>query len=232
PARKHIFLEAFAVYIGIMALGHLLGALIHPLISMVAYGLSFLLALFWPKIRGLTWKQTRQLLGWNSGTGFFREVGAGILGYLGIIVIAATGLVLTLILIAIVNAIQSGTTPANGAGASHPIVGMLDATKSLQGKLALLFFAAGVAPFLEETMFRGAFFRYLRHRWGFLISAVLGGIIFAIIHPQGIFALPALSAMGIGFALLREWRDSLIASMTAHALNNGAIVCLLLLVMG
>lgn len=232
PALSHIFLEAFAIYIGIMALGHLLGTYVDERLSMVAYVVSFLLALLWPTIRGCSWKQSRELIGWNRGSGFLREVGAGFIGWLGIIVIAVGGLILTLIFIAIANLVQGGAGPGSAAGTSHPIVGMLDATEGIAGKLYLLFFAAGIAPFLEETMFRGSLFRYLRRNMGFVISAVLGGIIFAIIHPQGIFALPALSAMGIGFALLREWRDSLIASMTAHALNNGCIVGFLLLVMG
>lgn len=233
PALGHVFLEAFAVYIGIMALGHILGTYVDERLSILAYVGSFLLALFWPLIRGVSWKQTRELVGMHRGTGFFREVGAGILGYLGIIVFAAAGLFLTLILMAVVNLIQSGGAGDAGvAGASHPIVGMLDSSESLASKIQLLLLAAVAAPVLEEIMFRGALFRYLRQKTGFIVCGLLGGVIFAIIHPQGILALPALTSMGFGFALIREWRDSLIAPMTAHALNNGAIVCLLLLVIG
>lgn len=229
--KRHLFLEAFAVYIGIMALGHWLAVAVDPIISIISYAASFLLAVMWPFFRGCSWKEARSLIGWNRGAGFFREIGAGIVGYLGIIIFAIVGLIGTLILIAIFNLIQGGDDPASAAGTSHPIVGMLDSADSIWGKLSLLFLAAGLAPLLEETMFRGALFRYMRKSWGFILSSVIGGIIFAIIHPQGMFALPALSMMGIGFALLREWRDSLIASMTAHALNNGMIVTLLLSIM-
>ena len=52
-------------------------------------------------------------------------------------------------------------------------------------------------------------------------------MIFAALHPQGVFAIPALAGIGIGFSLLREWRDSLIAPMVAHAINNGALVLML-----
>ena len=230
PQFRHLFMESFAVYIGLMALGHLLASFFDSSIAMVFYGLSFVLAVFWPKIRGCSWIQFCQLIGWNRGKGFFREIGAGILGYFGILVIAGIGLTVTMIVMLIVSFVQSGGPPEAGSGATHPIVGMLDSTDGLIGKLLLLFFAAGLAPFLEETMFRGALFRYFRHHWGFFLSAVVGGIIFAVIHPQGLVAVPALAAMGIGFALLREWRDSLLASMTAHAINNGVIVGLLLLV--
>jgi membrane protease YdiL (CAAX protease family) len=37
--------------------------------------------------------------------------------------------------------------------------------------------------------------------------------------------IPALSGLAFGFALIREWRGSLIASMTAHAVHNGILVC-------
>ena len=35
-----------------------------------------------------------------------------------------------------------------------------------------------------------------------------------------VMLLPVMS-LGFGFALMREWRGSLIASMTAHLLHNG-----------
>ena len=37
-------------------------------------------------------------------------------------------------------------------------------------------------------------------------------------------AIPALTMMGVGFSCIREWRDSLIAPVTAHAINNGLLV--------
>jgi len=108
---------------------------------------------------------------------------------------------------------------------SHPIVGAI-----LQGgiltKLLCLLLASGFAPFIEETLFRGALHRYLRGRLGFMVAALIGGLIFASLHPQGWIAIPALTGMGVGFALIREWRDSLIAPMVAHAINNGMIVIL------
>ncbi len=229
--KRHLFFEAFAVYIGVMALGQWLDGLVPSIISRSAYVVSFLLAVLWPTIRGCSWKENCQLIGWTRGKGFFREVGAGFLGYLGLIVIAALGLLLTLLLMGIVNLIQPEAAPGGAGEVSHPIVGMLGGSRDIWAVLSILFLASVLAPFFEETMFRGALYRYFRNGWGFFLSAVVGGIAFAIIHPQGIFALPALAAMGFGFALLRDWRDSLIASMTAHALNNGVIVCLLVLIL-
>ncbi len=232
PGKRHLFLESFAVYLGIMALGQWSGDRFHEGFAMAAYVVSFGLGLVWPVLRGLDWKTTRELLGWTSGRGVFREIGAGVLGYLGIVVIAFLGLMLTMLLVSLVNLLQGGGSDPQGANASHPIVGMLGASQGLLAKLILLFLAAGVAPFLEETMFRGALYRYFRNHLGFFLSSVIGGVIFAVIHPQGWLAVPALAGMGVGFALLREWRDSLIASMTAHAINNGVLILVLLTILG
>ena len=91
-------------------------------------------------------------------------------------------------------------------------------------KLFCLLLAAVLAPLLEETLFRGALHRYLRGRLGFFLSALITGVIFAGLHPQGWLAIPALGSIGIGFSLLREWRDSLIAPTVAHAINNGLLI--------
>jgi membrane protease YdiL (CAAX protease family) len=45
--------------------------------------------------------------------------------------------------------------------------------------------------------------------------------IFAVIHPQGIFAVPLLMALAFGFSLIREWRETLLPCMVAHGLHNG-----------
>ena len=100
------------------------------------------------------------------------------------------------------------------------------------GGIAILFLATVLAPLFEETMFRGFFYRVLRRRQAFLVSGLVSGFLFAMVHPQGWIAIPALASIGFGLAGIREWRDSLIASMTAHALNNGLVISLLFVVFG
>jgi membrane protease YdiL (CAAX protease family) len=85
------------------------------------------------------------------------------------------------------------------------------------------------APVVEETFFRGALFGYLRQHMPWAVSGVLAGLLFAIVHPQGLIAVPVLAAIGFNFSAIREWRGSIIASMSAHALNNGTIFLLLFL---
>jgi membrane protease YdiL (CAAX protease family) len=105
---------------------------------------------------------------------------------------------------------------------SHPAVGWM--LGGLPVKLFVFVLGAVLAPLVEETFFRGALFRALRTRRGLVFSGLLSGLIFAALHPQGVLAIPALTAMGFGFACIREWRDSLIAPMTAHAINNGLLI--------
>src|SRR5262249_15293611 len=100
----------------------------------------------------------------------------------------------------------------------------------------LLFLASVVAPLVEETMFRGVLHRHLREasrRWGgflsFLVSSAIISFLFAAIHPQGWIAIPPLMALAVGFSIAREWRGSLLPSMVAHGLHNGALLVMLFL---
>jgi membrane protease YdiL (CAAX protease family) len=116
-----------------------------------------------------------------------------------------------------------------GATPTHPIINYVN-----KGPLQvfLLYVVACVwAPISEETMFRGALFADLRARYSWLISAPIVGFVFAAVHPQGPTLIPALGGIGVAFCGLREWRGSLIASMTAHALNNGTVMTILVLTM-
>ena len=85
-------------------------------------------------------------------------------------------------------------------------------------------------------MFRGLLYRHLREKsrflgrpGSFLVSATAVSFVFAAIHPQGVLALPALMALAFAFALLREWRGSLVPAMLAHGINNGIVLALNLL---
>ena len=58
-------------------------------------------------------------------------------------------------------------------------------------------------------------------------STLLNSLIFAVIHPQGLLAAPALMGVAVGLSLAREWRGSLVAPITMHAANNGLMMVLL-----
>ena len=79
------------------------------------------------------------------------------------------------------------------------------------------------APFGEELLFRGYLYQGLRRRMPVWAAAVVSGIVFGASHFGGVDFLtliPGLAVVGIGLALVYERRQSLLASMTAHATFN------------
>jgi len=124
--------------------------------------------------------------------------------------------------------------PSNAPG--HPIVFWVGQA-GWWVWLEVLFLASVVAPIVEETMFRGVLYRHLRAAtfgwWpalSVLFSAVVVSFLFAVIHPQGLLAVPLLMSLALAFTLMREWRGTLLPSMIAHGINN-AVATLLLFVM-
>jgi membrane protease YdiL (CAAX protease family) len=214
-----LYLEAFAVYLaGFVVLSLILRALMDS--PSIGWSLALTavlpLAAGWPVIRGQSWHDTRQQLGWHLGRGVVWEMICGIGGYIAALPVLAVALLVTLQLVRL-----SDTAP------SHPILNYLNGDA---GQVALLYFLACVwAPVFEETMFRGALFNHLRGRHGWWVSAMVVGLLFAAVHPQGWTTIPVLGVIGMVLCGLREWRGSLIASMTAHALNNGTVLTLALL---
>jgi membrane protease YdiL (CAAX protease family) len=72
-------------------------------------------------------------------------------------------------------------------------------------------------------------FHHLRSRHGWWVSAVVVSLLFAAIHPQGWAAIPTLGMIAMTFAAIREWRGTIIASAAAHALNNAAVLTVLII---
>jgi membrane protease YdiL (CAAX protease family) len=235
PSRSlnGVLLECFALYLGIMTVSALLAPFFGSAVGVAGYGLAVVIPLLWPRWRGISWREFRIAVGLHRGRGFWREIGAGCVGYLGVLAIASIGIVLTLMLSLATShfggglgGVEESTNRTPSGPEVHPVVGWIY-EGDLWVRLACFGLAAGFAPLFEELFFRGALQRYFRGRLQFLASALLTGLIFAALHPQGVFAIPALAGIGVGFSLLREWRDSLIAPMTAHAINNGCLVGML-----
>ena len=173
---------------------------------------------FWPLARGVRWREWRAGMGVHGGQNFFVEVGYGVLGYFAGLPIMAVGILIMLVFAMIAQA----AGPNN-----HPIV--FDYQTGAKSALLLFFAACVLAPLLEELLFRGAFYHALRGVAHPLIAGPLIGVIFAAVHPQGWIAIPVLGAIGFNFAMLREWRGSIIAPIVAHALNNSVVVSMLVL---
>lgn len=227
-----VLLEAFALYLGLMAAGEALGHW-HPAGQIVGFGLALAVPLLWPRVRGVGWRVLAKAVGWTRGRGFRREVGAGVVGYLVLLALASVGVTCTILLSGMVEVGRDWVAGSNGDGSpmgpqEHPIVGFL-VEGDWSVRVILLLLAAVYAPLVEEIFFRGALQGYLRSHWRFVGSALLTGVIFAALHPQGLWGIPALASISVALSLLREWRGSLIAPMVAHALNNAVITGLLLI---
>lgn len=85
------------------------------------------------------------------------------------------------------------------------------------------------APIVEETLFRGVFFRCFRSRFNFLISMLISGFMFGLIHvfsslQAGNFmdAWYMLTYAGIGFILCiaYEQNNSIYPSILLHFMVN------------
>ncbi|MHC4956673.1 MAG: lysostaphin resistance A-like protein [Planctomycetota bacterium] len=175
-----------------------------------------LLPVFWPLLRSMKVAEWRGGLGLLRGTGVAREMGAGAIGYLGGVPIILLGLLVSQQLIRL-----TGSKPA------HPVQYEVLGGDAYPAWIIVVS-ACVWAPVVEELLFRGAFYRFLRPRWSWVGAVAVSGLLFGVVHPQGVSGVPSIWALGIVFALVREWRGSIVASMTAHALHNGVAMVFVL----
>jgi hypothetical protein len=93
-----------------------------------------------------------------------------------------------------------------------------------------LFFAVViVAPFTEEVFFRGFVFAGLRSRYDWRWAAAISAALFAAVHLQLTFFIPAF-LLGYLFAFLFQKSNSIWPGMIFHAAVNGIAMTLTLLV--
>ncbi len=196
-----------------------------------------LAALAWPVWRGLSWRQVRQEIGLTAGYQPRREPFIGIATWVMAVPMLAIGLGLTLLLMRLQHYLPSGDPGGSNPTPSHPIVDILGSL-GFWGRLQVLVLVSVIAPLVEETLFRGVLYRHLREasiplgRIGsVLCSGTVVSFIFAVIHPQGLVAVPALMGLAYAFTLAREWRGTLVPAMVAHAIQNGTILLALSLLL-
>ena len=89
--------------------------------------------------------------------------------------------------------------------------------------VSMLVMAGFVAPFGEELAFRGLLFPWLRERFGIAVATLLSGLCFAALHGV-LILIPALTALGIAFALLYQRCGSLWPVIVAHGAFNAIMV--------
>lgn len=225
-----VFIEVFALFLlgflGVSFASHALSPYLGEGVTGWFRWALLLIPLGWPLFRGMSWEATGRAVGWTTGRGVLWEVLSGVVGYLACMPVVALGLGLTLVATLINRAIMG---PESGSP-SHPLGEML-ARADFWQMVQLVLLATVWAPVVEETVFRGAFYHHLRGRLWWPVAGLVQAFFFAVIHPQGWMGVPVLMSIGFTFSMLREWRGSCIANMTAHALNNGTITILLLVIL-
>ncbi len=222
-----LFLGGFVVVLGLSVLPFGLG--VEGSVGAVVYHavLPWMLlgAAAWPLIRRVdlaTWKRE---VGVNTGRGVAREVTAGVFAFLAWLPVT----VVVTIVLGIVRRMVEGGGEDEGAH-KYP---MFESPPS-DSPVVMLMWALGAvvwAPLVEELAFRGLLFGWLRARAGRVMTIVVVSAVFGAGHPYSPLGLVQVAVLGTMLGLLREWRGSLIAPMVAHALHNGVITGLSLLVM-
>ena len=224
PLRSHaeggVLLEGFAIFLALFLFPPwLLRQWSMPLPGWAAYGpavIALIIGMAWPRLRGLQRPPWRAALGLHRGQGLWREMAAGVLGWLAALPLLVLGMIAA-----------SWIMKLTGEFPLHPIVDVFAGNG--WAKLGAVLLAVVWAPVSEEIMFRGLLFPGLSAWLRWLPGVLLSAFVFAVIHPQGWAGVPAIMALAGSFSVLRLWRQSLIAPMTAHALNNGIMCAAMLL---
>lgn len=223
-----VFLESWALFVG----GFLVLILVQGLVPMPpAAGLMLqwllLLAALWPLARGLRGGEYRKAIGLHRGRGVLREIGVGVFAYLAFLPVYVVAVLFTFALVIVWGIVSQSLGLGSDEPLSNPVLELIAGGDVLL-LIALFLLATVWAPLVEELIFRGAMHRHLRARIGIAASGLATGLLFAFMHGYGPLLVPPLIALAMLFALLREWRGSLIAAITAHWLHNFTLMLLML----
>ncbi len=224
PGERAWLLQSLSLFLVVLLALQIVGEVIEHVTGLPTFNLLLWGALpvaWWARLRGMDRESWKTALGWRAPRGVITEIGAGIVGYIAGLPIFALGVIITVVIMLV-----------SGAKPSHPVVEEAARGLSFWKGASLLMLGCLWAPICEETFFRGAMYTACRGWLNPILSAFLVAFFFAGIHPQGYAGVPALMGLAVVFALIREWRGSVIGSMTAHALSNGAFMTMQFILLG
>jgi membrane protease YdiL (CAAX protease family) len=81
--------------------------------------------------------------------------------------------------------------------------------------------AVTVAPFAEETFYRGFLYNALRQRFHPILAALMQAAVFGYNHPFGLANSIAIGMGALVITLVYEWRKTLLTPILLHAAVNG-----------
>ena len=227
-ARPHVFLETTVLFLLLSSIvGVVVGELSGPgTLWPLWLQWSLAMVFLWPVLRAVPTERRRHALGWSLSPAVPRgpqrgpgrrlaiEAAWGLAAYVGAWPVLACAAAL------------SAWLATHWASAHHPVADWIRTAAGFD-RWTVLMIALVWAPLMEETLFRGAFFHYLRSRWSVGTAALVSASLFALLHPQGPAGWPFLMTLGVILALLRHARGSIVAGLTMHCVHNGVTLSLL-----
>ena len=152
-----------------------------------------------------------------------KEIGCGFAAYLASVPVYFMGVVVVFVLMILSEAFKAATgNTAAPEAMTNPVMDIIAASGPL-GILLFFLLATLWAPITEELIFRGALHKYFRGRLHWVFAGLFSALLFAFMHNYGAMMVAPLIALGFMFAFMREWRGSIIASMTAHFIHNATL---------
>jgi membrane protease YdiL (CAAX protease family) len=232
-----VFIEVVAIFAGGFLLMKLVSGLLATVITNPTSHMNATLIVQWmlaavcfyPLLRGVPMAEFRRRIGWTSGKGVLREIGAGVFAYLAFLPVFVVAILVALLMLMLWTFVTAGPEPVQPP--DNPIPELIAGTSGFT--LFLLFSLVTIwAPLVEETIFRGALFRHLRTRMGMFAAAAISAVCFGVMHGYPFILLLPVTTLGLGFAVMREWRGSLIAPIVAHFLHNATLFTFIVLFFG
>ncbi|MFW6218125.1 MAG: CPBP family intramembrane glutamic endopeptidase, partial [Verrucomicrobiota bacterium] len=93
----------------------------------------------------------------------------------------------------------------------------------------LVLLAVVMAPIIEEIIFRGCLYRFLKSQTTLLPAQILSGAFFALVHGNLLSFVP-LVLVGVLLARIYEASGNILTAMFFHAAFNGFSLLMLFLV--
>ncbi len=183
--------------------------------ALLYYAFCFGCAFFCARQRGLSWRHT--FLGYG---GQWRALGIG--GGLGLLMVIPL-LAVSIFSFNICSRLGFDTTPQE----AFNILG--DEMINKTTRYTLIFIATVLAPFAEETVFRGLLLPGLKNHTGsWLRVIILQGLLFGVIHAHLPTFLP-LSIAGVCFGLGYMLTNSLLTPIAMHVAFNACSLALFMI---
>lgn len=88
---------------------------------------------------------------------------------------------------------------------------------------AVFLVGAVVAPIVEELIFRGLIYQWLRARSNVVVAVLVSAAIFSVAHVEPVL-MPALFGVGLVLALAFEWSRSLWITILLHFFQNALAI--------